>query len=89
MRRWGQIGEAKPADWYASTITKIYRPDIWQLAAKELVAQGILTDGDIPQTDGSGTFATADFIDGTSYDGKDPIGYLNSFKIGNKDKIVQ
>ena len=88
MRRWGQIGEAKPADWYASTITKIYRPDIWQLAAKELVAQGILTDGDIPQTDGYKP-ATADFIDGTSYDGKDPIGYLNSFKIGNKDKIVQ
>jgi len=88
MRRWGQIGEAKPADWYASTITKIYRPDIWQTAAKELLAQGLLTDADIPQTDGYKP-ATADFIDGTSYDGKDPIGYLNSFKIGNKDKVVQ
>ena len=30
--------------------------------------------------------ATSDFIDGTTYDAKDPIGYINSFSIGNKDK---
>lgn len=88
MRRWGQITEAKPADWYASTIQKIYRPDVWEAAAKELLAQGYLSESDIPVTDGYKP-ATTDFIDGTKYDGKDPIGYLNSFKIGNKDQIAQ
>jgi len=88
MRRWGQIPEAKPAAWYSETIGDIYRPDIWTKAAKLLVEEGNIPAGDIPTTDGFKP-ATADFIDGTSYDGKDPIGYINSFKIGNKDKAVQ
>ena len=88
MRRWGQIPDAKPAAWYAETINDIYRPDIWTKAAKLLVEEGNIPAGDIPTTDGYKP-ATADFIDGTSYDGKDPIAYINSFKIGNKDKAVQ
>ena len=39
---------------------------------------------DIPDTDGYKP-ATKDFIDGKNYDAKDPIGYINSFSIGNKD----
>ena len=85
MRRWGQIPDAKTADWYASTIKDIYRPDIWKKAAALLVAEGNIPATDIPTTDGYKP-ATADFIDGTMYDAKDPIGYINSFKIGNKDK---
>ncbi|QXP66345.1 CmpA/NrtA family ABC transporter substrate-binding protein [Polaribacter sp. AHE13PA] len=85
MRRWGQIPDAKTADWYASTIKDIYRPDIWKKAAALLVAEGNIPAADIPTTDGYKP-ATADFIDGTMYDAKDPIGYINSFKIGNKDK---
>ncbi|QXP71839.1 ABC transporter substrate-binding protein [Polaribacter sp. R2A056_3_33] len=85
MRRWGQIPDAKTADWYASTIKDIYRPDIWKKAAALLVAEGNISAADIPTTDGYKP-ATADFIDGTMYDAKDPIGYINSFKIGNKDK---
>jgi nitrate/nitrite transport system substrate-binding protein len=85
MRRWGQIPEAKPADWYASTIKDIYRPDIWKKAATLLAEEGNIPASDIPATDGYKP-ATADFIDGTTYDAKDPIGYINSFKIGNKDK---
>ncbi|WP_298493758.1 CmpA/NrtA family ABC transporter substrate-binding protein [uncultured Algibacter sp.] len=88
MRRWGQIPESKPADWYANTIKDIYRPDIWTKAAKLLVEEGNIPAGDIPTTDGYKP-ATADFIDGTTYDAKDPISYINSFKIGNKDKAVQ
>ncbi|WP_298236668.1 CmpA/NrtA family ABC transporter substrate-binding protein [uncultured Algibacter sp.] len=88
MRRWGQIPETKPADWYANTIKDIYRPDIWTKAAKLLVEEGNIPAADIPTTDGYKP-ATADFIDGTSYDAKDPISYINSFKIGNKDKAVQ
>jgi nitrate/nitrite transport system substrate-binding protein len=85
MRRWGQIPDAKTADWYASTIKDIYRPDIWKKAAALLVAEGNIPATDIPMTDGYKP-ATADFIDGTIYDAKDPLGYINSFKIGNKDK---
>jgi nitrate/nitrite transport system substrate-binding protein len=85
MRRWGQIPDAKPADWYAKTIKEIYRPDIWKKAAALLVEEGNIPAKDIPTTDGYKP-ATADFIDGTKYDAKDPLGYINSFKIGNKDK---
>ena len=33
MRRWGQIGEAKPDAWYDETIRRVYRPDVWRAAA--------------------------------------------------------
>jgi nitrate/nitrite transport system substrate-binding protein len=88
MRRWGQIPESKPAEWYSETINKIYRPDIWKKAATLLAAEGNIPTEDIPNTDGYKP-ATGDFIDGTTYDAKDPIAYINSFKIGNKDKAVQ
>lgn len=84
MRRWGQIPEAKPAAWYEETIKDIYRPDVWKKAADLLVAEGKIPARDVPTTDGYKP-ATADFIDGTTYDAKDPIGYINSFTIGNKD----
>ncbi|PHN03766.1 CmpA/NrtA family ABC transporter substrate-binding protein [Flavilitoribacter nigricans] len=86
MRRWGQIPDSKPADWYHETIKNIYRPDIWEKAANLLVEEGHLSTEDIPTTDGYKA-ATADFIDGTTYDGRDPVGYINSFSIGNKDEV--
>ena len=55
-------------------------------SAEILVEEGHLEASDIPDTDGYKA-ATSDFIDGTSYDGKNPIGYINSFKIGNKDEV--
>ncbi len=88
MRRWGQIPESKPAEWYSETIKDIYRPDIWEKAAKLLVEEGNIPAGDIPTTDGYKA-PTSDFIDGTTYDAKNPIAYINSFKIGNKEKAVQ
>lgn len=84
MRRWGQIPETKPAEWYPETIKDIYRPDIWKKAAGLLVEEGLIPASDIPDTDGYKP-TTTDFIDGKSYDAKDPIGYINSFSIGNKD----
>ncbi len=84
MRRWGQIPESKPSSWYEETIKDIYRPDIWEKAAKLLVDEGHIPAADIPNTDGYKP-ATTDFIDGKVYDAKDPIGYINSFEIGNKD----
>ncbi len=84
MRRWGQITEPKTDQWYHKTIKNIYRPDIWIQAAKLLVKEGHLSAQDIPKTDGYKP-ATKDFIDGNEYDGKNPVEYLNSFKIGLKD----
>lgn len=85
MRRWGQITEAKPAEWYDETAKEVYKPEIYKQAAKMLVEEGLLDESDVPwDTDGYKP-ATDEFIDGITYDGKDPIGYLNSHKIGNKD----
>lgn len=84
MRRWGQIPERKPEEWYHETIKNIYRPDIWKKAAEMLVQEGSIAATDIPDTDGYKP-PTTDFIDGNKYDGKKPIDYINSFDIGNKD----
>ena len=88
MRRWGQIPESKPDAWYHETIKKVYLPEIWKEAASLLVAEGKMPKADIPETDGYKA-PDANFIDGLSYNGKDPVGYINSFKIGNKDQVTQ
>ena len=86
MRRWGQITEAKPAEWYDQTARSIYLPGVYREAAALLVKEGYLTGEEIPPEGTSGyKQPTDDFIDNRTYDGRDPIGYLNSFKIGNKD----
>ncbi|TRX59003.1 ABC transporter substrate-binding protein [Fulvivirga sp. M361] len=84
MRRWGQIPESKPEEWYHATIKDIYRPDIWKKAADMLVKEGHIDATDVPDTDGYKP-ATTDFIDGKTYDGKKPLDYIQSFEIGNKD----
>ena len=84
MRRWGQITEAKPDTWYEETAKKVYLPDVWLKAAKELVAEGKMSETAIPQTDGHRT-STGDFIDGIVYDGRKPNEYLAKFAIGNKN----
>ena len=84
MRRWGQIGEPKEADWYASTVKEIYKPDIYMEAAGLLIDEGFLTEEEVPASDTDGYKPpTSDFIDGTTYDGKKPLDYLASFEIGN------
>ena len=83
MRRWGQISEPKPDAWYHETAKKVYRPDVYRLAAEELVAEGHLEPSDIPETDGYKP-PTGDFIDSVVYDGRKPNDYLSSFAIGNQ-----
>ncbi len=86
MRRWGQISESKPAEWYASTAKEIYRPDVYREAAKRLIEQSLLSADEIPAEDADGYKPpTEDFIDGLLYDGKDPLGYLKQHEIGNRD----
>jgi nitrate/nitrite transport system substrate-binding protein len=84
MRRWGQIIELKTDEWYFETAKKVYRPDIWLQAARELVKEGKLSESDIPKTDGFRE-PTGDFIDGIVYDGRKPTEYLQRLKIGKKD----
>jgi nitrate/nitrite transport system substrate-binding protein len=84
MRRWGQIPEHKPDDWYAQTAKEVYQPAIYLKAANALIAEGKLKADEIPKTDGYKP-ATADFIDGIEYDGRKPNDYLKKFAIGLKD----
>jgi len=85
MRRWGQITESKSAEWYHETAKKVYKPEIYLEAAKMLLEEGRIEESDVPwETDGYRP-ATDEFIDGIVYDAKDPIGYINSHTIGNKD----
>ncbi len=84
MRRWGQIPEAKPDNWYEEIARKVYLPEIWLKAARELVAEGKMSEVNIPQTDGY-KLPTGDFIDGVVYDGRKPNEYLAKFPVGNKN----
>jgi nitrate/nitrite transport system substrate-binding protein len=88
MRRWGQITESKPAAWYHEIASKVYRPDVYRQAAQLLLDEGRVDTKEIPwDTDGYKP-PTSAFIDGISFDGRDPIGYLNSHTIGNKDNAL-
>jgi len=91
MRRWGQIAEQKPDSWYMDIAKKVYRPDIYAIAAKELIAEGKVKAEDFPDFAKETGFRPphAHFIDGITYDGTKPNDYLTKFKIGLKgdDKI--
>ena len=85
MRRWGQIGEAKPDSWYLDTARQVYRPDLYRQAAEALIAEGKAKVGDFPAASEEGFRApTAEFIDGVTYDGRQPNAYLEQFQIGLK-----
>jgi nitrate/nitrite transport system substrate-binding protein len=91
MRRWGQISDDKSDQWYKDLAAKVYRPDIYEKAAKSLIAEKIIPANEFPD------FATETgykppqqhFIDDIVYDGSKPNAYLEMFKIGLKkgDKL--
>jgi nitrate/nitrite transport system substrate-binding protein len=84
MRRWGQIAEQKPDEWYFETASKVYRPDVYLEAARELIDDGLASTDDFPlDTDGF-TAPQGEFIDGVTYDGHKPNAYLMQFPIGLK-----
>ncbi|KQT04914.1 MULTISPECIES: CmpA/NrtA family ABC transporter substrate-binding protein [unclassified Rhizobium] len=84
MRRWGQIPEFKDDVWYAETAKSVYKPDVYLKAAKMLVEEGKAKDADFPWNSDGYKPATTDFIDGVSYDGKQPNAYIDSLKLGLK-----
>jgi nitrate/nitrite transport system substrate-binding protein len=87
MRRWGQINEFKPDGWYLDTAKKVYRPDIYLAAAKELVAEGKAKAEDFP-TDIHIAPPQNYFIDKIAFDASKPNDYLTKFPIGLKNKQV-
>ncbi len=86
MRRWGQISEPKSDEWYFEVAKKVYRPDIYEKAAKALIEEGEMTAAEFP------TFASetgfrppqSEFIDSITFDGTKPNAYLEQFPIGLK-----
>jgi len=89
MRRWGQIGEAKPDSWYLDMAKQVFLPAVYQSAASELVAEGKAQAEDFPPAGEDGFRPPlADTIDGVSYDGRKPNEYINQFKIGLKADSV-
>ncbi len=87
MRRWGQITEHKPDGWYMEVAKKVYRPDIYLEAARELLAEGHLNADEVPKTDGFRP-PQQHFIDNITYDGRQPNAYLEKFAIGLKGQQV-
>jgi len=91
MRRWGQINEYKSDAWFMDIAKKVYRPDIYMAAAKELIKEGRAKASDFPLDTESGFKPPqTEFIDGITYDGRKPNEYLAKFPIGlkGKEKVV-
>ena len=91
MRRWGQISEYKSDSWYLDMAKKVYRPDLYAEAAKDLIAEGKAKASDFPDFASESGFKPPqkEFIDGVPYDGTKPNDYLAQFPIGlkGKDKV--
>ena len=90
MRRWGQISEPKPDEWYKDVAKKVYRADLYQIAAKELIEEGLMKAEEFPDfaTETGFKSEQTEFIDGVSYDGSKPNAYLEKFKIGLKKEVL-
>lgn len=84
MRRWGQIAEGKPDNWYMQTAKQVYRPDVYMQAAKALIAEGKARETDFPMKTDGFRGPQDGFIDGVVFDAKKPNDYLNKFPIGLK-----
>lgn len=86
MRRWGQIPEKKDDKWFFDTAKSVYRPDLYAVAAKALIAEGKLKASEFPDFAKESGFKPPqkEFIDGVTYDGKKPNAYIDSLKIGLK-----
>ena len=67
---------------------KVYRPDIYEKAAKALIAEGKMTAAEFPDFASEDGFRDpqTEFIDGVTFDGSKPNAYLESFPIGLKGK---
>lgn len=88
MRRWGQIPEAKPDNWYLETAKKVFLPEVYRQAVKDLIEEKKMSAADFPDMDKvTGIRAPEDtkFIDGKVFDATKPNDYIKQFTIGLKD----
>ena len=83
MRRWGQIPQSKPDQWYLDTVKAAYRPDLYLAAAKSLVDDGKADAASFPETDGFRAYSKK-AIDGIAFDAHKPAAYAEGFSIGLK-----
>jgi nitrate/nitrite transport system substrate-binding protein len=91
MRRWGQIPQYEPDSWYQDVAKKVFRPDVYREAVKELIADGKMKASDFPdlsEITGYRPVSYTKFIDGARFDGRKPNAYIDSFKIGLKGKAT-
>jgi len=88
MRRWGQIAEPKDDSWFDKVAKSVYLPQIYEKAAKELIAEGHAKADEFPDFSSEDGYKDAqpDFIDGIIFDGKKPNDYLSKFAIGLKSQ---
>ena len=84
MRRWGQIEEGKPDEWYHDVARSVYRPDIYLEAAKQLVGEGLADRDDFPWGSDGYRPPQDGFIDGIVFDARKPNAYLEQLAIGLK-----
>jgi nitrate/nitrite transport system substrate-binding protein len=91
MRRWGQITDHKSDDWYLDVARQVYRPDIYLEAARLVVEDGNAAEADFPWDSDGFRAPQNEFIDGITFDGRQPNAYLELFPIGLKgsQKIAQ
>jgi nitrate/nitrite transport system substrate-binding protein len=87
MRRWGQISTDQSDDWYKSIAKKVYRADLYAIAAQSLIDEKKVNASDFPDFKKETGFKPIEktFIDGLSYDGTKPNAYINQFPIGLKN----
>ncbi|MBX2850031.1 MAG: ABC transporter substrate-binding protein [Acidiferrobacterales bacterium] len=90
MRRWGQISEPQSDDWYKEVAADVYKPEIYAIAAKELIAEGLMSADEFPDFEAESGFKPeqTEFIDGISFDGSKPNEYLEKFSIGLTDEVL-
>ncbi|UDL04851.1 ABC transporter substrate-binding protein [Marinobacter sp. CA1] len=88
MRRWGQIAEPKPDNWYMDTAKKVYRADIYAEAAQSLIDDGTLSADDFPDLSAENFErpGQGELIDGVAFTPRQPNAYIDSFAIGLKGR---
>jgi nitrate/nitrite transport system substrate-binding protein len=84
MRRWGQIAEYRPDEWYRDVAAQVYRSDLYLQAAELLVAEGKASRDDFPWDSDGYRAPTAENIAGILYDGRQPNAFIDSLPIGLK-----
>ncbi|HTE40342.1 MAG TPA: ABC transporter substrate-binding protein, partial [Steroidobacteraceae bacterium] len=84
MRRWGQIAEAKPDQWYVDLGKKVMRNDIYLKAAQLLIAEKKAKQEDFPAGVDAMRAPIADLIGGPVFDGSKANAYIDSFAVGLK-----